>query len=140
MMKIGFIGLGKMGNRMVTKLANEGHEVTVWNRSPDKIKNLKLNIKNSEESSRLSSADSVENLVRSLKKPRIVWSMLPAGQATQEILNKIEKYVEEKDIVIDGGNAHYPDTQKRWEHFSQKGIKFLGIGVSGGGIAAVAGI
>src|SRR3989344_7062433 len=119
-MKLGFLGLGRMGSNMVIKLLNAGHEVTVWNRSPDKIKNLKLNIKNSEESSSLSSANSVEDLVRSLKKPRIIWSMLPAGEATQEILDEVEKYVARGDIVIDGGNAHYPDTQKRYEHFSQK--------------------
>ena len=138
-MKLGFLGLGRMGSNMVIKLLNAGHEVTVWNRSPDKIKNLKLNIKNSEESSSLSSANSVEDLVRSLKKPRIIWSMLPAGEATQEILDEVEKYVARGDIVIDGGNAHYPDTQKRYEHFSRKGIRFLGIGVSGGVIAAVEG-
>ena len=135
-MKIGFVGLGKMGSNMVTKLLNEGHEVVVWNRSKEKVDSLlsqkKLNWK-------ISAAATVKELVESLDSPRVIWSMLPAGKATQEILDEIEKYVKEGDIVIDGGNAHYPDTQKRWEHFSKKGIKFLGIGVSGGVIAAVEG-
>src|SRR3989344_3618183 len=135
-MKLGFIGLGKMGSNMVTKLLNEGHEVVVWNRSKEKVDSLlsqkKLNWK-------ISAAVTVKELVESLDSPRVIWSMLPAGEVTQDILDQVEKYVKEGDIVIDGGNAHYPDTQKRWEHFSKKGIKFLGIGVSGGVIAAVEG-
>src|SRR3989344_3192502 len=102
MMKIGFIGIGKMGNRMVSKLANGGHEVVVWNRTREKAEELKGHIAS------LQIADSVKDLVNKLEKPRIIWSMLPAGEATQEILDEIEKYVDGGDIVIDGGNAHYP--------------------------------
>jgi len=126
---------------MVMKLLEEGHEVVVWNRSSSKIGELKLKVK----SEKLKVGKSVEDLVNQLDKPRVIWSMLPArsgssgsetGDATQEILNEVEKYVEEGDIVIDGGNAHYSDTQGRFEYFAQKGVKFLGIGVSGGVIAA----
>src|SRR3990167_7787533 len=157
MMKIGFIGLGRMGSNMVTKLLNEGHEVVVWNRTREKAEKLRSQISQTGNQMRndlagsdrkvrtsfavqnFKIADSVKDLVKQLNKPRIIWLMLPAGEATQEILDEVEKYVEGGDIVIDGGNAHYPDTQKRWEHFSQKGIRFLGIGVSGGVIAAVEG-
>ncbi|OGD89771.1 6-phosphogluconate dehydrogenase (decarboxylating) [Candidatus Curtissbacteria bacterium RIFCSPHIGHO2_02_FULL_42_15] len=135
-MRLGFIGLGKMGSNMVTKLLNEGHEVVVWNRSKEKVDSL---ISHKKSEWKISAAATVKALVESLGSPRVIWSMLPAGEATQEILDEIEKYVAGGDIVIDGGNAHFPDTQKRWEHFSQKGIKFLGIGVSGGVIAAVEG-
>ena len=153
---------------MVTKLLNEGHEVVVWNRTREKAEKLRSQISQTGNQMRndfagsdrkvrtsfavqnFKIADSVKDLVKQLNKPRIIWLMLPArsglspsgsktGEATQEILNEVEKYVENGDIVIDGGNAHYPDTQRRWEHFSQKGIKFLGIGVSGGVIAAVEG-
>ena len=139
-MQVGFIGLGRMGNRMVTKLVNEGHEVVVWNRTRSKAEELKAELDSSpsaqNDTGSLAIADSIEDLVSSLEKPRIVWSMLPAGKATQETLDEIEKYVEAGDIVIDGGNAHYTDTQKRFDHFRKKGILFLGIGVSGGIIAA----
>ena len=146
-----------MGSNMVAKLLNEGHEVVVWNRTREKIENLRAQISQLSNQTRndlagsnrkvrtsfavqnFKIADSVKDLVKQLNKPRIIWLMLPAGEATQEILDEVEKYVEGGDIVIDGGNAHYPDTQKRWEHFSQKGIRFLGIGVSGGVIAAVEG-
>lgn len=119
-MKIGFIGLGKMGGRMVEKLLREGHEVVAWNRSDNELKNT----------------ETVEELVKSLETPRVVWSMVPAGEATEDILNEISKFAEKGDIVIDGGNSHFKDTQRRFDSFKKKGIRFLGIGVSGGIIAA----
>src|SRR3990167_6423414 len=131
-MRLGFIGLGKMGNRMVTKLLSEGHEVVVWNRTLAKVEELKLKVK----SEKLKVGKTIEDSVNQLDKPRVIWSMLPAGQATTEILDQVENDIEGGDIIIDGGNAHYTDTQKRFEEFSGKGIRFLGIGVSGGLIAA----
>ena len=118
-MKIGFIGLGKMGARMVIKLQREGHEVVAWNRSDHKLKNV----------------ETLEELIRSLEKPRIVWTMVTAGEATQNILDELSKFVEKDDIIIDGGNSRFKDTEKRFKDFKTKGIKFLGIGLSGGIIA-----
>lgn len=136
-MKLGFIGLGKMGNRMVSKLLEEGHEIVVWNRTKEKIDELIS--ENDSYKSKIVKAESINDLVKNLEKPRIVWSMLPAGEATEEILKQVQDDVEKGDIVIDGGNAHFSDTQKRYEEFSKKGIRFLGIGVSGGIIAREAG-
>lgn len=138
-MKIGFIGLGRMGNRMVSKLLEEGHEVVVWNRSQEKVDSLKNEAK---EGWKLTSSVSLKDLVDSLEKPRIIWSMLPAGSATKEILmdeGGIEGLVESGDIVIDGGNAHFTDSQERYEYFKEKGVRFLGIGVSGGIVTREAG-
>src|SRR3989344_5445245 len=143
-MQLGFIGLGRMGSRMVIKLLEEGHEVVVWNRTKEKISNFKFQISNSQYKDNLKIANSINDLVLKLEKPRIIWLMLLAGKATQEILDsfgniqdgRVENDIGAGDIVIDGGNAHYTDTQKRFEHFKSKGIKFLGIGVSGGVIAA----
>ncbi|MBI2012407.1 decarboxylating 6-phosphogluconate dehydrogenase [Candidatus Curtissbacteria bacterium] len=129
-MKLGFIGLGRMGSRMVTKLLPEGHAVVVWNRTREKADELKAEL------SQLEIADSIKDLINSLDQPRVVWLMLPAGETAQEILDEVERYVETGDIIIDGGNAHYTDTQRRYDHFLSKGIKFLGIGVSGGIVAA----
>ena len=122
-MTLGFIGLGKMGSRMVLKLQKEGHEVVAWNRSDHELKNVKT----------------AEELIKNLKTPRVVWSMLPAGPATQDMMNKISKLVNKGDIVIDGGNSYFKDTQRRFEKFKSQEIKFLGIGVSGGIIAATEG-
>jgi len=122
-MKIGFIGLGKMGSRMVHKLQKEGHEIVAWNRSDHELKNI----------------DSIEKLVKSLEKPRVIWVMLPAGEVTEEALKEVSKFVEEGDIVIDGGNAFYKDTERHFEEFRKMKIRFLGIGVSGGIIASTEG-
>ena len=135
-MKLGFIGLGRMGSNMVTKLLNEGHEMVVWNRSKEKVDTL-LSDKKSEW--KISTAANVKELVESLDSPRVIWSMLPAGNATEEILKELTGLVEKDDIIIDGGNAKYTDTQRRYEEFAKKQIRFLGIGVSGGVIAAVEG-
>ncbi len=122
-MKIGFIGLGKMGSRIVLKLQKEGHKVVAWNRSDHELKNV----------------ETIEKLIKNLESPRIVWLMVPAGKATEDILKEISKFVSENDIIIDGGNSNFKDTQRRYEEFTTKGIRFLGIGMSGGIIAAEAG-
>lgn len=141
-MKLGFIGLGRMGSNMVRKLLSEGHDVVVWNRSAEQSEKLKSEVSRQRRASpkagsqKLEVTHSVEDLVNSLEKPRVVWSMVPAGEATESVLSEVAKYVETGDIIIDGGNNFYKDTEKRYQRFKKKGIRFLGIGVSGGIIAA----
>ncbi len=139
-MQIGMIGLGKMGGNIARKLLQEGHDVSVWNRSPEKAGEIKKDF------SQLVIAKSVETLVKEQKSPRIIWLMLPAGDATQIILDEVSQFIEKDsprseagDIIIDGGNAFYKDTEERYKKFKEKGIRFLGIGVSGGVIAAKTG-
>ena len=134
-MRLGFIGLGKMGNRMVMKLLEDGHEVVVWNRSREKVDEL---MREKKPNWKLESVDAYGEFFKKLEKPRIVWSMLPAGEATEAVLfseDGIIKFLEEGDILIDGGNARYTDTQKRFENMKAAKIRYLGIGVSGGLIA-----
>src|SRR3989344_4880864 len=141
-MSIGVVGLGKMGSRMASKLLTEGHELVVWNRSEAPIRDLKVKSQNSKfksESQSLKLAKNLQDLVQSLEKPRVVWLMLPAGSATQNILDEVSRFLKKGDIVIDGGNSYYKDTEKRYQNFRKKGIRFLGIGVSGGIIAERAG-
>lgn len=127
-MNIGFIGLGKMGSRMVKKLQSDKHQVSVWNRTPQKTQELR--IMNQE----LRAADTIKDLVQNLSVPRIIWLMVPAA-AVDEVLKEVKKYVKKGDIVIDGGNSHYKDTEKRYKEFTDLGIHFLGIGTSGGILA-----
>lgn len=129
---------------MVMKLLSEGHEVVVWNRTREKITNLQSQISDSDYKDKLGVVENIEELVSKSEStdevgPRIIWSMVPAGEPTDEILTEISKYVKVGDIVIDGGNAKFSDTQIRWEEFAKAKIDFLGIGVSGGIIAAVEG-
>ncbi|MDP2649223.1 MAG: decarboxylating 6-phosphogluconate dehydrogenase [bacterium] len=133
-MKIGIIGLGKMGSRIAEKLLKENHQVVVWNRSVEKIEELQKEIKNSKQGE-LKTAKTIQDLVQQLQKPRVVWSMLPAGETTENILKEVSKYVQPDDIVIDGANSNYKDTQRRFDEFKKQGIKYLGIGVSGGVVA-----
>ncbi|HEX8932571.1 MAG TPA: NADP-dependent phosphogluconate dehydrogenase [Patescibacteria group bacterium] len=127
-MQIAILGLGKMGRRIAQKLARENHDVVVWNRSPEVLEAIKKEVK-------VTSFTSIAELVKHLKKPRVVWLMLPAGDATDTVLSEVEKYLEADDIVINGANNNYVDTERQYKHFSENNIKFLGIGVSGGVIA-----
>lgn len=120
------------------KLLAEGHTVVVWNRSPEPVEKLKSEVssphfaKASRGEQNLKTAKSIGELVESLKPPRIVWSMVLVGQPTEDVLSDVAKYVERDDIIIDGGNAFYKDTEKRYQKFKNKGIRFLGVGVSAG--------
>ncbi len=135
-MIVGFIGLGKMGSRMAGKLLNDGFEVHIWNRSKESIEEFKRqNSKVKIESENLKVFETIESLIRSLDEPRVVWIMVSHG-AVDEILTEVRKFVSSGDVVIDGGNSNYKDTDRRFEKFEKSGIKFLGIGVSGGLIAS----
>ena len=131
-MQIGFIGFGKMGTRMVDKLLLEGHTVVGWNRTASVVQELELSLGDKGLSDLFSAAPDIKNLVDGLALPRIIWTMLPAGDATESALQELTKYVKKGDILIDGGNAFYKDTQRRSEELGARDIKFLGIGVSGG--------
>lgn len=137
-MKIGFLGLGKMGSRMVEKILLDGHEVIAWNRSEEAGLNLESRIRKQEASvlGKLHVVKTIIDLIKYLEKPRIIWLMLPAGEATQAVLDEVEKHIQSGDILIDGGNANWEDTQERFTYFANLGVKYLGIGVSGGILAA----
>lgn len=128
-MKLIFLGLGKMGYRMAEKLARDGHDLIVWNRTQEVAETFKRENGNAE------IATSVEEALGKGEGQKIVWLMLPAGQATDEILTEVKGLITKNDILVDGGNSFYKDTQRRYEELESAGIKFLGIGVSGGIIA-----
>lgn len=131
-MQIGFIGLGKMGTRMVEKLLHEGHIVVGWNRTRSTTDEFRLTLTDKALDSKFITPADVKSVVESLTLPRVIWVMLPAGEPTDSILTEIGQYVTEGDIVIDGGNSFYKDTERHAKEFGEKGVRFLGIGVSGG--------
>jgi 6-phosphogluconate dehydrogenase len=122
-MQIGFVGLGKMGKGIVAHLLEQNVEVVVWNRSQDDI----------DEVAKLGAipASSHEDLVKKLKSPRIIWIMVPAGSATDEMIDKLTPHVSKDDIIIDGGNSFYKDTLRRGEKLKEI-CNFMDIGTSGG--------
>lgn len=123
-MKIGFIGLGKMGFNMVHRLLNNNHEVVVWDRSTESIKEI--------EKLGAESATSLVDLVAKLPARKVVWLMVPSGKPVDENIDSLLELLGKDDIVIDGGNSYWRDTQIRAEKAAQKGIHFLDCGTSGG--------
>ncbi len=123
-LKIGYIGLGRMGKLMVPRLLENGVGVVAWNRSPEPVQEvIKVGA---------IGAESLEHLVLKLEQPRIIWLMLPAGEVIDEIIGKLLPNLSSGDLIIDGGNSFYQDTLKRAAELSKKGIHYMDVGVSGG--------
>src|SRR3989344_491813 len=132
-MKIGYIGLGKMGKGMVLNLLEKGIEVVAWNRSPEPREEVKK--------AGAETVESVEELVEKLRDKEtkrqsgegiIVWLMLPAGETTDEFIDKLVPLLDKGDLIVDGANSFYKDTLRRSERLKREGIEFMDIGVSGG--------
>lgn len=132
-MQIAVIGMGKMGKNIAEKLMNEGHQVIVWNRTREVLEKMRIEKSSFIVQQKLTIAYSLEDLRANLVKPRVVWLMLPAGAATEEVLGELERgIVDQNDIIVDGANEFHEVTQQLYVRFEQIGIKYLGIGVSGG--------
>ena len=123
-MQIGMIGLGRMGANMARRLINDKHEVFVHNRSIDKIREL--------EKEGAKAAITLNDLIKSMKAPRLIWLMLPAGEVTQNQISALAPLLEKGDILIEGGNSNYKDDIKRFDELKTKGISYLDAGISGG--------
>jgi 6-phosphogluconate dehydrogenase len=123
-MQLGFIGLGRMGANMVRRLLRQGHECIVYNRSPEKVKQLT--------SEGAIGALTLEELVSKLEKPRAIWLMVPAGEPTEQIANQLAALLDPGDILIDGGNSYYIDDIRRAQELSTQGIHYVDVGTSGG--------
>jgi 6-phosphogluconate dehydrogenase len=124
-MKLGLIGLGKMGGNMARRLLRGGHTVVGYNRSSEIIKTL---VK--EEG--LTPAFSLDELVSLTESPRIIWTMLPAGQVTETVLDELVSKMKAGDILVDGANSNYKDTIRRAEKIEKTGVHYVDAGVSGG--------
>ncbi len=123
-MQIGFVGLGKMGMNMVQRLLNGGHEVVAYALTAESVKKV--------EGKGAIGADSLQDMVNKLKTPRVIWLMVPAGKATEQVINEILPFLKEEDILIDGGNSFYKDSMRRAEGLKKSRISFLDVGTSGG--------
>lgn len=131
-MKIGFIGLGKMGGRMSEKLVLAGHEVVGLDLSKEAREALREKFPTDD---KLTLVESLDELIENLPSPKVLYLMLPAGEITEKTLNQIANMVQPDDIVVDGGNSKFDETDKHAAKFASIGVKFLGIGISGGIVA-----
>jgi 6-phosphogluconate dehydrogenase len=113
-MKLGMIGLGRMGGNMVQRLERDGHEVVTYTRSGG------------------GTVATIEELVSGLDHPRVAWMMVPAGDATEATLQTLLGLLETGDVIVDGGNSNFRDTKRRYATASERGIRYVDAGVSGG--------
>ena len=123
-MQFAMIGLGRMGGNMVQRLLKGGHEVVVFNRSPQPV----------EEAAKAGAipSTSIEDLVSKLSPRRAVWVMVPAGDVTENMINKVADLLSPGDIIIDGGNSNYKDSMRRGAALAARGLHFVDVGTSGG--------
>ncbi|MBN3526020.1 NADP-dependent phosphogluconate dehydrogenase [Paenibacillus apiarius] len=133
--QIGVIGLAVMGKNLALNIESRGFTVSVYNRSREKTDALIEEAQGKQ----LTATYSIEEFVQSLEAPRKMLIMVQAGQATDATIEQLLPHLDEGDIIIDGGNAHFPDTQRRSKYLEDKGIRFIGAGVSGGEEGALKG-
>jgi 6-phosphogluconate dehydrogenase len=113
-MKLGMVGLGRMGGNMVTRLERDGHELRSFAASGG------------------GTAETLEELVGQLEAPRVVWLMIPAGEPTQTTVERLLDLLDEGDVIVDGGNSNWRESQGRGALAGERGIGYLDVGVSGG--------
>ena len=123
-MKLGVIGLGRMGGNISVRLMRHGHECVVYDRSETAVAGI------AEQGAAKSSG--LEDMVKQLPSPRIIWVMLPAGRITEETVQALGGMLQRGDIIIDGGNTMYKDDIRRARELREKGIVYVDVGTSGG--------
>jgi 6-phosphogluconate dehydrogenase len=123
-MEIGFIGLGKMGMNMVTRLQRDKHKVVAYDRTAELVKQA--------EGQGCVGATSLADVISKLKAPRAVWTMVPSGAPTEETITAVAALMQKGDTIIDGGNTRFVDDVRRAADLKKKGIDYVDAGTSGG--------
>ncbi|HRU39364.1 MAG TPA: decarboxylating 6-phosphogluconate dehydrogenase, partial [Candidatus Goldiibacteriota bacterium] len=123
-MKLGIVGMGRMGKNMAIRLIKGGHKVVIYDRTPEKALAMK-------DEGAIVSCEFGEFL-RKLGKPQIVWLMLPAGDVTEAKIRKLTPYLKKGAVLVEGGNSHYSDDIRRYTLLRKKGVRYVDAGVSGG--------
>jgi 6-phosphogluconate dehydrogenase len=133
--KIGMIGLGVMGENLARNIERNGYSIAVWNREPKKVDEFVGRLEGHE----VIGAHTPEEFVKSLERPRKAILLVKAGDPVDWTVNQIKPFLEEGDIVIDGGNSYFMDTERREKELKAEGFNFIGSGVSGGEKGALLG-
>ena len=120
---IGLIGLAVMGQNLVLNMNDHGYRVAVFNRTVSKVDDF---IQKEAAGTQVVGTHSIQELVRVLKKPRRVMLMVKAGETVDHMIESLLPHLEKGDIIIDGGNSHYADTNRRTKALAEKGILFIG--------------
>ncbi len=133
---IGLIGLAVMGENLVLNMESKGFQVSVYNRSAQKVNDF---LAARAKGKKIVGTSSIEELVASIERPRKVMLMIKAGSAVDEMIETLIPHLSPGDIIIDGGNTHFPDTNRRTAYVESKGLLYIGTGVSGGEEGALLG-
>lgn len=133
---IGLIGLAVMGENLVLNMESHGFTVAVFNRTVEKVENF-VNGRGKEKN--IIGTSSIEDLIKNLKTPRKIMLMVKAGKPVDDFIELLIPHLEKGDIIIDGGNSHFPDSIRRTRYLEEKGFRFIGTGVSGGEEGALKG-
>ncbi|MGE0079268.1 MAG: decarboxylating NADP(+)-dependent phosphogluconate dehydrogenase [Bacteroidales bacterium] len=133
---IGLIGLAVMGENLILNMESKGFTVTAFNRSIDKVENF---LNGRAKGKNIRGAHSIDEFIASLERPRKVMLMVKAGKAVDDFIEILIPLLEPGDIIIDGGNTHFPDTDRRTKYVESKGLLYIGTGVSGGEEGALRG-
>ncbi len=123
-MDLGMIGLGRMGGNMVQRLLGGGHRVVAYDPNSEAVERLAQQ--------GAQGATSIEDVVAGLQTPRAIWIMVPSGDPTEETIDRVAGHLSSGDIVLDGGNSNYKDTQRRAEKLRKNGLNLMDVGTSGG--------
>jgi len=123
-LELAIVGLGRMGGNMARRLHNAGHRVVAFNRSPDKTREIM--------GKGLEGGLTPQDVIGMLKPPRIVWLMVPAGDATEQTMDEFAALLAPGDTIVDGGNSNFKDSKRRHDLMKAKGINFVDAGISGG--------
>ena len=132
----GLIGLAVMGENLALNVESRGYSIAVFNRTTEKVDNL---IEGRAKGKNFVGCHSIEELVQNLKTPRKVMTLVKAGPAVDAIIDQLIPLLSPGDIIIDGGNTHFADTERRTKHVEEKGLLYVGTGVSGGEEGALKG-
>ena len=136
MSDIGLVGLAVMGENLVLNMESKGFHVSVFNRSIEKVDHF---INGRGKNKKIFGAVTIQEFINSLKRPRKIMLMVKAGKPVDEFIELVLPLLERGDIIIDGGNSHFPDTIRRTQYVESKGLLYIGTGVSGGAEGALLG-
>lgn len=133
---VGIFGLGVMGSNFAKNFLSKGFLVGVYNKEKEFVEKFLVENQGNQN---LAGFFDIEEFVNSLEKPRKIILMITAGQAVDDVINILMKYLEPGDIIVDGGNSHFKDTERRYDYLKSVGIRFIGMGISGGAEGALNG-
>ena len=123
-MRLAMLGLGRMGGNMVQRLLRGGHQVVAYDRTPLRAQELAA--------AGATPATTIDEVIAALQPPRVCWTMVPAGKVTEELVTSLAARMSRGDVIVDGGNSNWKDSQRRARELAERGLHFLDAGTSGG--------